>query len=732
MDNRFDGDAQNVIQARDIIQHYHLAAAEPVTPRMLPPAPWPFVDRESVLTWLNASLADDRSVVALLSGLGGIGKTGVSTRWARDAADRFPGGSLYADLAGLSRRGVTGLSDVLGRFLHALGVGREALPASIEERIDAYRDRTAGQPLLVLLDNAESAAQIADLRPSAPGSLVIVTSDRLLSGVVQRYGARRLTIPPLDAEAGRRLLAEIAGEGRVTGEPEASGRLVDQCGGLPLALRVAGAHLEVRPNWTVAKMVDRLVRHGLTTTEGERPVAAVCDTAYAELPVPAARVYRLLGVHPAGDGALSVRAEAVAALADLPVDDAEEILDVLADRHLLDREQDRYVMRRLIREHARGLPGDVAGAVRRVTEWYLRFAVDADFSVNPYRGPFGPRYAETTTVDRPLDALDAEHANLRAAVHTAYEAGWDDLAWQLCEALWSLYFSRKHYDDWIATHRDGLASARRTGDSRAVFRVAIQLGRAYYETRRFPEAHKVLAEAVTAAAGDPLSEATALEFTGRAHFDAATAAADRTRRAEEPTVPAQPVDGIRGAEEPAVLARPGDRTEVPDRERADDRTEVVAEYELAESFLREALRREQEGGRTRGVAIDSHHLARVRLRLGDPATAFTFLARAEALFTEIGDTYNHARTLMTLGEARIATGDPATAFEPLHEALRIMSTEGRTFYEAETLALLADAAARTGDPAAPTYLEAATAAYESVGSPRVTDLKARIPRQRRP
>jgi tetratricopeptide (TPR) repeat protein len=695
--NAFHGDAERVIQARDVYLQEAPAPTVPDPPRQLAIGPEPFVNRTTILARLDAALARERAPgscgIVTLTGPGGVGKTATTMRWAHSVSAAHPDGQLYVDLGGLARRELAGIGDVLGQFLTALGVSSGDIPAGVDARAARYRTVAATKRLLVVLDNAESVAQVKDLLPASSRSFAVVTSGRSLGALRTMLGAELLTLAPLSVSDGVRLLAEMIGAERVADDHAAAESLVELCGRLPLAIRIAGGHLGARPDRPIARMVARLGRGRLTALsadEGEISVRAVCDESYEGLPDAAARMYRLLSLHPAFDArsgrprrAAEFGAAVAAALAGLDVDDAEDLLDLLADRYLIEAAgASRYRMRGLLQEHARGLAERVESedardaAMRRAVETYLRFAVAHDRVVNPLRPVIGPFYAgcgpAVVSKKEALDRLDAERTNLRAAVHTAVDHGWDELAWQLCEALWGLYFSRKHYDDWIATHTDGMAAARRTGDPRALFRVGVQLGRALFESGRFAAAREALGEALTAAraTGDSLNEATVLEFVGRSYLD-------------------------------------------------------EGEFAEAIGHLEQALHLEQAGGRGRGVAIDSHHLGRAHLALGRTDVALRYLDEAARLFASIPDPYNEARVLMSLGRLQLELGGHQAA-EPLLKALTVMRAEGRLFQEAEILAALAD----TTDDAdvARAYLEQAVTVYDRVGSPNAAELRSRLAR----
>jgi DNA-binding SARP family transcriptional activator/tetratricopeptide (TPR) repeat protein len=190
--------------------------------------------------------------LVVLSGEPGVGKSSLAVRVAHRLRGEYPDGQLYAHLAGATRpRGVDG---VLTDLLRSLGVTGPAIPDDLQAKAAVFRSRLADRRVLVVLDDAADPAQVRPLLPGTATSAVLVTSRRRLSGLV---GAHRAAVEPFtDAEAGR-LLERIAGE-RVTGQPADAARIVAACGNLPLALRIAGTRLALRPQLGVGTLADRL------------------------------------------------------------------------------------------------------------------------------------------------------------------------------------------------------------------------------------------------------------------------------------------------------------------------------------------------------------------------------------------------------------------------------------------------------------------------------------------
>ena len=234
------------------------SSAEP--PRQLPPDPAAFVGRVDELRTIERACtagAGSRTgpLVVVLHGPGGMGKTTLAVRVAHRLAGHYPDGQLYLDLQG-GTRGMPSVDSLpaLGQLLRALGVPARDVPLELTEAAARFRSETATRRLLIVLDGAAGAQQIRPLLPAGPGCAVIITCRRPTSTL----DALRLRLDRLsDAEA-RQLLDTIGGGGRAAADPDAANRLAMLCDGHPLALRIAGARLAARPDWTVAVLADRL------------------------------------------------------------------------------------------------------------------------------------------------------------------------------------------------------------------------------------------------------------------------------------------------------------------------------------------------------------------------------------------------------------------------------------------------------------------------------------------
>ena len=305
-------------------------------PAMLPAADGDVVGRERELEALRGRFArtDAGQQRILVTGMAGIGKTALAVRAAAENRERFADGVLFAELCGPDGA-AREPSAVLVSFLRALGESEANLPSGdLDELVRLYRTRTADKRLLVVLDNVSGDAQLAPLLPSGPSTVVLVSRRRL----ARVTAANTLVLPLLDDEAALTLLARHAGRRRLVEDPDAADDLVAYCGGLPLALTVAGARLAARPHWTAARLAARLADPGTRLAElafGDLDVGRTLQTSAASLDEAEQAVLGALA--DCDDEPFAVGR--VAAWAGLSEDVAEDALESLVDAALVELAQ---------------------------------------------------------------------------------------------------------------------------------------------------------------------------------------------------------------------------------------------------------------------------------------------------------------------------------------------------------------------------------------------------------
>ncbi|MDJ0382262.1 BTAD domain-containing putative transcriptional regulator [Streptomyces sp. G-G2] len=319
-----------------------------LVPALLPAAPGDFTGREEESAEILAALRAHQDVV--ITGAPGTGTSALALRAAELSRAAFPDGQLYADLR-TPEGGARTTGEVLGWFLRALGADPARLPEGLDERVQLYRTLLAGRRVFVVLDNADDDAQV---RPLLPGgdSRTIVTGPR--SPLASLEGTRLVRTGPMTPRESLQLMMTVAGPGRISDDLESAARIAEFCDRLPLALRIAGARLAARPQWSAARLAARLAPEERRLAElrlGGLDVRATLSRAVDRLPFEVRGAFGVL----AAAGWRDLGAADAAALLGTGVDDAEEMLEQLTDAQLADAwgvdgdARPRYRFTRLVR-----------------------------------------------------------------------------------------------------------------------------------------------------------------------------------------------------------------------------------------------------------------------------------------------------------------------------------------------------------------------------------------------
>ncbi|SEC01937.1 BTAD domain-containing putative transcriptional regulator [Streptomyces sp. TLI_105] len=453
-----------------------------------------FTGREGELDGLIRLWSGDNGAVVTISaidGMAGVGKTTLAVHAGHRLADRFPDGQLFVDLqAHTAGQAPLDAGAALEVLLGQLGVPAAHIPASVADRAALWRAELSGRRVLAVLDNALGAEQVRPLLPGASRALVLITSRRRLTDL---DGAHALSLDVLPAADAMELFASIVGE-RAAAEPLAVLDVLQLCGFLPLAVRIAAARLHHRPRWTVAYLAGRLRDQRRRLAElatSERGVAAAFTLSYQQLSADQQRMFRLLGLQPGRD----IVPEAAAALADVSLDEAEILLEDLLDAHVLAQHQlGRYTFHDLLREHALATaaeqesPDTRREALGRVFHHYLHTASTAIDHLYPEGRNRRPRIPapDSPVASPPQDEaeaitwLDSERANLMATAPYAAEHDWPLHTSQLAATLHRYLLGHAHQAEALALHGLALQAGRRSGDTAAEARTLIDLGEVHY------------------------------------------------------------------------------------------------------------------------------------------------------------------------------------------------------------------------------------------------------------
>ncbi|GJF33017.1 SARP family transcriptional regulator [Kitasatospora sp. NE20-6] len=494
-------------------------AAGPLMLSTLPRRPGSMTGRTAECAWLD-QISRERAVegsLALVVGPAGVGKTALTVEWAHTVAHRYPGGQLFADLRGFDEESPLTSGKVLAEFLMALGVPDDEVPTAMDERVALYGQLTRDRRLLVVLDNVRSAEDIRDLIPSGAGCATVATSRMALLDLIATEGAACLSLRPLPAADAVALLSALIGPDRVVSEPAAALRLAELCDHLPLALRLAGARLAIRPVWKIHELVadfeDEQDRLDGFEVDGSTGVRAALELTATRLPMVSRRLLALLGLYPGGD----IGVASAAALLGSDLAEARTALGVLAAGHILVEEvPGRYTRSSLIRLYSRQLldgleHGDRHEAFGRLLDFALAASASAaaPLAVYPWlvERPDGTPPVGVGEWTSGIDAqkwFRAHESTLRYLLCQAAREGRHDLVWRLAENLCMLYLRADPVGHWTATAALGLQSAEEYGSLSAVGRMQSQLGLALSESGRAQEglAHHETAIRIAEAADD--------------------------------------------------------------------------------------------------------------------------------------------------------------------------------------------------------------------------------------
>ncbi|MGA5040125.1 BTAD domain-containing putative transcriptional regulator [Streptomyces capoamus] len=328
-------------------------------PAQLPAPPAHFTGRADVRRELLRALTEPPApapAVVVISGMAGVGKSALALYVAHELRERFTDGQLYVNLHGATP-GMTPLTatQALAALLRDLGTEPRSIPEHPDAAAALLRSLLAPARILLVLDDAATAAQVRPLLPAGPGCAVIVTSRSPLTAL---DGARRFPLSPLTGEDSAALLRAVSGRAGL----DAGHALVELTGRLPLALRVVAARLAARSALTPDVLAGQLAETGGRLRHLEyddlsvRRSLAVAHDALAAAEREADRDAALALRH---IGALDLPTYGAPLIARLTGTDerrAEAALDRLVDVALMEETAyGRYAPHDLVRDFAREL-----------------------------------------------------------------------------------------------------------------------------------------------------------------------------------------------------------------------------------------------------------------------------------------------------------------------------------------------------------------------------------------
>jgi DNA-binding SARP family transcriptional activator/tetratricopeptide (TPR) repeat protein len=634
-------------------------------PAQLPADLPTFTGRAAELTKSLGLLDTDRTAMTTvaISGMAGVGKTTLAVRLAHQVAHYFPDGRLYVHLHGFSPGAAPSTpdqsaSEAVGGLLETLGVPPSRIPADLDARTALYRSMLAGRRVLVLIDDARDAEHALPLLPGAPGCMVIVTSRNQLLSLVARCGAHPITLGLPTAAEARDLLAHHLGPDRVANEPGAVEEIIARCGRLPLALAIVAARATTTPDLSLTDIVAELRASSL-----DADVRMVFSWSYRAVSTEAARLYRLLGLHPGPH----VFPSAAASLAGLQIHETRALLEELAHVHLItERLPDEFTFHDLLRAHAAELAeaDDEAPAARaRLADHYLYSAYAAAGLLFPYRYraqlppiPPGVILTDLGNNQKAEAWLRSERAAMLAV---AAQVAQDCQVWQLAAAL-ELFLDRQgRWQQQCTLQRLALAAAERKDDKHGRANAHRALGFAYGRLGRFGEAEAHLDQALAL-----FSELGDLDGQGVTRRNMAFQA----NRTADHDLALTHYDRVL-----ELYTASGNESGVATVHNEIGWTCILlGKYDEALTECELAVRMQERLGNRSGQASAADSVGYAYHHLGKNSDAIAWYEISLRLYRDINDRSLVADTLSHIGDAYDALGDRDAAKRAWGEALEIL------------------------------------------------------------
>jgi DNA-binding SARP family transcriptional activator/tetratricopeptide (TPR) repeat protein len=659
--------------------------------------------------------------VVVLVGKGGVGKTSIAVHASHGVAAHFPDGQLFADLHGGTSHFVSP-TQVLERFLRALGVPGPQMPEGLDERAEVYRNLLADRKVLVVLDGAASESQVSPLLPGTGAAAVIITSRSWLTGLA---GAVHMKVDVFGPDKSLDLLARIAGAERVKSQLEAAAAAAEHCGHLPLALRIAGARLSARPHWSIQQLADRLadetrrldeLRHG---DMGIRPSILL---TYNSVGDQARRLFRRLAL-------LDVPFFAAwlsAALLDLPFTQAQDVLEELVSAQLIETlgsdsgVHSQYRFHELIRVFARERLATEEQATERRTALERALGALLHLAEQAHCRYFGgdyvrirsdaPRWELPATlveqlVGDPLSWYERERAVLVSGVRQAAQAGLVELCWGLASSTVPLFESRVYLNDWRETHDMALEATSNAHNVRGQAAIRYSIGSLHIMQQRFIPAHQELTTAAQLFAEVGDDQGIALVIGQIAYLDRLSGRLDDATWHYEQAL--------------ALFRKAGDYIAIAYVLHGLAYVKLeVNELDSAKSLLAEALRLCRGANCERIEAQVLHRMGEAHLQAENSAEAISAFEEVLKITSDTGDLIGEGYAWLGIGIARLRRDELDLAHRALHRVLELAGSTGERLSEARSLLGLSELAFAQGDPGdAAVFAQEACEIFRDMGAP---------------
>jgi DNA-binding SARP family transcriptional activator len=675
----------------------------PAGPSELPAAPAAFTGRETPRSQAAEMLrgtgqeAVGAARVIVVSGPAGYGKSAFALRVAHDIASSFPGGQLYVDMLGNSP-GVTAMKplEALSRFMRALGRAREIAGLDLNEAAARFRSAVAGRQMLIVLDNTIDASAVRPLIPANERCAVIVTSRHRQTTL---DGAIHFDMSTLTGDEAVSLLMKLAGEREPPIDGEVARRVSRLCGGLPLALRVAGLRMSTESAGEIRSFADRLDDErsrldqlGLDDVDVRSTFSLSYQSLLNDRKVPAASLFGLLGVLRVPEFGVDV---AAALLSSSDILTAAALARLRA-AGLVEGAGGRYRMHDLMALYSQEIAQSISPAGRQtaVTAVLHRFLLLAQAATSRYRPGTGVHTADEPPATAPVTAQEAvawierHHPVLVAlcaqVVHSSDPAPAQlTLVLALTRAVYPL-LPMRHPTEWLKLCDLAGCAAEKVGDAGFTDWARVRVAAAYNDLDR-PDCAAPHAQAALPGlrSRDDAGLATGLQI----------AAITLVRTGK----PAEAIDLF--TEATALAYVRGD--EVGIGTCLSNTAEALLALDRDAdglAVLRRSLAIRRRYNDNVGEGITLNNIAEIYLRSRNWAAAVSMATAALRRSREVNHVSVQLQALRVRGEALLSLGQTGPALADAQAAVTLCESAGLTHLEAPARHQLARVLGALGDP----------------------------------
>lgn len=318
-------------------------------PFQAPPRLTHFVGRQSILKQIARQNRTTTVRRWTLQGMGGVGKSSIAIELAYTLKAQFPDGVLWLRLAHTDP--MTGLQ------LIASAYGQDVSSyIDSPSRSSKVRELLANKTALLILDDAQSDAEIRPYLPPTGQCAVIITSRR--HDLAVAHEGHIIHVPPFDiaTQEGMQLFEKILGRSLDSRTDAAREQILELLGHHPLAVHIAATRIRYQPRWTAHDFLRRLQKQENLLNllqQGDKAVTLLLDVSFEQLREDELALMETLGLFGSGDFDVT----AVSAITQQDPDDSEDALHRLFQVSLLQLgRNERYQLHPLVAAYCQKRP----------------------------------------------------------------------------------------------------------------------------------------------------------------------------------------------------------------------------------------------------------------------------------------------------------------------------------------------------------------------------------------